>query len=144
VVRNDTNRRGTSAHLAVAQRLVQLGYEVLQPFDQSLSYDLAAIMWTSNGWFRSAKPIVYRIQCKAAHLAREDGVVVFNGYIRGNGRRHGYWGEAEWFGVYCEAFGRVFLVPVQAFPDGAEIRLRVKKTKNNQEEGIHWAKDYEI
>ena len=31
-----------------------------------------------------------------------------------------------------------------AFPDGREIRLRIKKTKNGQENGIHWAKDYEL
>ena len=38
---NDTARRGLGAHLAVAQRLVELGYEVLEPFGDYLRYDLA-------------------------------------------------------------------------------------------------------
>ena len=144
----DTNRRGVSTHLAVAQRLVQKGYEVLQPFDTSLPYDLAFVSWSSNGWFRSAHPVVKRVQCKTAHIARNDGgVIVFNGYINGGKSgesRHGYWGEAEYFGVYCADTGKVYLVPVMEFPDGREIRLRIKNSKNNQEARVHWAKDYEI
>lgn len=148
-----TNQRGVSTHLAVAQRLVQKGYEVLQPFDTSLAYDLAFVAETSNGWFRSAKPVLYRVQCKTAHLSTDNrygggkGCIVINAYSSGGrlpGNRRGYWGRADYIGAYSSDTGKVYLIPVMMFPDGREIRLRIEKPKNCQEQGIHWAKDYEV
>ena len=37
----DTARKGLAAHLAIAQRLIELGFEVLQPVGNHLRYDLA-------------------------------------------------------------------------------------------------------
>jgi len=148
--RKTTQRRGLSTHLAVAQRLVEIGYEVLQPLDPSLPYDLAFVSMTKKEWLESEFPVLMRVQCKTARLSPDEAFIAFNGYINGgrveeNRRiRKGYWGEAEWFGVYCSEIGKVYLVPVQAFTNGAEIRLRLKQTKNNQGSGITWAKDYEI
>lgn len=145
-----TQQRGLSTHLAVAQRLVEIGYEVLQPLDPSLPYDLAFVSMAKNEGCRSELPVLMRVQCKTARLSPDEAYIAFNGYINGgrveeNRRvRKGYWGEAEWFGVYCAEIGKVYLVPVQAFTNGAEIRLRLKKTKNNQETRVTWAKDYEI
>lgn len=144
---HDTNRKGISTHLAVAHRLIEKGYEVLQPFDPSLPYDLAFVSWTADGWFRSTKPVLYRVQCKTAHPAMDSGVLVINAYSSGGrlpGNRRGYWGRADYIGAYSMETGKVYLIPVMAFPDGREIRLRIKKTKNGQENGIHWAKDYEL
>jgi hypothetical protein len=150
----NTHRTGLTSHLAIAKRLVELGYEVLEPFDDSLPYDLAYVAWTKNGWFRSSEPVLYRVQCKTARYYDEthrngcSGMIIFNGYTNGgmgnSYKRHGYWGEAEYFGVYCAELDKCYLVPVQAFPEGVEIRLRVKKTKNNQEKRVTWAKDYEL
>lgn len=145
------HKTGISSHLAVAKRLVDLGYEVLQPIDDDAPYDLAYITWTTNGWFRSEHPVICRIQCKTARYMDEGrngkagGYLEFRGY-RANSvsRRKGYWGEAEYFGVYSPDLDKVYLVPVMAFPDGSEIRLRIHKSKNNQEANIHWAKDYEL
>lgn len=146
----ETHRTGLTTHLAVAKRLIELGYEVLEPMDEGAPYDLAYVAMTSNGWFRSSKPILYRVQCKSAHYVtegRHDGVIVFNAYAphgrNGKGSK-GYWGEAEYFGVYCAELDKVYLVPVQEFADGTKIQLRIKKPKNNQENGIIWAKDYEL
>jgi hypothetical protein len=142
-----TNQRGVSTHLAVAQRLVEKGHEVLQPFDPSLAYDLAFVAETSNGWFRSAKPVLYRVQCKTAHLSTDGGCIVINAYSSGGrlpGNRQGYWGRADYIGAYSHDTGKVYLIPVMEYPDGREIRLRLKRAKNGQEQGIHWAKDYEL
>jgi hypothetical protein len=38
---SDTAQRGLATHLAVAQKLVERGYEVLQPLGDHLRYDLA-------------------------------------------------------------------------------------------------------
>jgi hypothetical protein len=148
-----TNQRGVSTHLAVAQRLVEKGYEVLQPFDTSLAYDLAFVAHTSNGWFRSAKPVLYRVQCKTAHLSTDNrygggkGCICINAYSSGGrlpGNRRGYWGRADYIAAYSHDTKKVYLIPVMEFPDGREIRLRFEKPKNGQESGIHWAKDYEL
>jgi hypothetical protein len=129
--------------------LIDLGYEVLQPIEEGLPYDLAVLSWTKNGWFREANPIVLRIQCKTARYIEIDksgagGYLEFNGFVSNIGGKHGYWGLADYFGVYCAELEKVYLVPVRKFPDKGEIRLRINQTKNNQKIGIHWAMEYEL
>jgi hypothetical protein len=148
----DTQRAGTVSELAVATRLMEVGYEVAKPYNAAAPYDLIFITESSNGWFRSAHPLVKRVQCKTARYVERDslgtgGYLVFNGYSNGgkSGRgRSGYWGKADYFGVYCGELRKVYLLPVQAFPNGREIRLRVKASRNNQEDGVVWARDYEV
>lgn len=72
------------------------------------------------------------------------GYIEFNGFVNNIGGKHGYWGLAEYFGVYCAELEKVYLVPVQEFPDKGEIHLRINPTKNNQKKRIHWAKEYEL
>ena len=55
---SDTARKGLATHLAVAMKLVERGYEVLQPFGD-LRYDLA---------YMSAEDRFIRVQCKSARL----------------------------------------------------------------------------
>lgn len=57
--------------------------------------------------------------------------------------RTSYQGRAELFGVWCPELDTVYLVPVKSVPGGTDAHLRVSPTKNNQETGIRWAKDYE-
>ena len=67
-------------------------------------------------------------------------------YARVGGKPHirkGYKGEADYFGVYSPDTGKVYLVPVDEVP-GAIAKLRLHATKNNQQKGVRWAKDYEI
>ncbi len=45
----DTARRGLAAYLAVAQRLIELGFEVLVPVGNHLRYDLAYYVAASWG-----------------------------------------------------------------------------------------------
>lgn len=58
--------------------------------------------------------------------------------------RKGYLGEAGIFAVYAPDLDKIYIVPVDAMPNGSKGRLRLKRTKNNQEKGILWAKDYEL
>ncbi len=50
-------------------------------------------------------------------------------------------GEADYFGVYSPDTGKVYLVPVDDVP-GSQAKLRLQATKNNQQKGVRWAKDY--
>jgi hypothetical protein len=94
--------------------------------------------------------LVDHIQCKVARISADKRFITFNAYRVSpgdNGRRstkRGYDGEAELFGVYSPDTEKIYLVPVEAASSATDYRLRPLPSKNNQEAGIHWAKDYEI
>ncbi len=144
---SDTARRGLATHLAVAQRLVERGYEVLQPLGDHLRYDLAYYVPASGGIgpFGRQEPRLVRIQCKTARISKDQAYLNFNTSNMTGGRRErrGYREDVEFFGVYSPETGKVYLIPVEVVPEG-QAYLRLKKAKNNQEKGIIWAKDYEM
>ena len=144
---SDTARRGLATHLAVAQKLVERGYEVLQPLGDHLRYDLAYYVPTSGGIgpIGRQEARLVRIQCKTARISKDQAYLIFNTSNMTGGRRErrGYREDVEFFGVYSPEIGKVYLIPVEAVPEG-QAYLRLKKAKNNQEKGIIWAKDYEL
>ena len=142
----DTARKGLAAHLAIAQRLIELGFEVLQPVGNHLRYDLAYFVPASSG----QRAQLVRIQCKSARLSKDGSCSFFNAYnLGGEGKRQrrGYHGVAEYFGVYDHELRKVYLIPVDECPVG-DTSLRLKDTsskwKNQYSSGVRWAKDYEI
>jgi hypothetical protein len=160
---NDTARRGLAAHLAVAQRLVELGYEVLEPFGDYLRYDLAYFYPGMKGGLVSSseQSQLVRIQCKVGRLSADGSYIVFNAFNvthGGKGKKRGYHGEAEYFGVYCEELRKVYLIAVDEV-GRTDVRLRLKSAgvkRGNRfsskhvswEEAngpnIRWAEDCEI
>jgi len=144
---NDTARRGLATHLAVAQKLVERGYEVLQPLADHLRYDLAYCVRASEGDGLSGERGAWlvRIQCKKAWTSKDQAYLRFNTANMTGGRkeRRNYRGDVEFFGVYSPEIGKVYLVPVEAVPKSS-AQLRLKNPKNNQEKRIVWAKDYEL
>jgi PD-(D/E)XK endonuclease len=142
----DTARKGLAAHLAVAQRLIELGFEVLEPVGNHLRYDLAYYVPASPG----QRSQLVRIQCKSARLSKDSTCLFFNAYnLGGEGKRHrhGYLGDAEYFGVYSHEMRKVYLIHVDVCPVN-QTSLRLIDTgsgwKNQYSAGVHWAKDYEI
>ncbi len=133
---SDTARKGLITHLAVTQKLVEKGYEVLQPFSD-LRYDLAYI---------SAEDRFIRVQCKSARLSKDGSCLLFNtsSLPGGRGIPKSYRGEVEYFGIYSSDTGKVYLVPVDVVPPIGAGCLRIEKTKNNQDKKVNWAKDYEL
>src|SRR5712691_10073641 len=142
----DSARKGLAAHLAVAQHLIELGLEVLEPVGNHLRYDLAYYLPASSG----QRAQLVRIQCKSARLSKDGSCLFFNSYnLGGEGKRQrrGYHGDAEYFGVYDHELRKVYLIPVDECPVG-DTSLRLKDTgskwKNQYSAGVRWAKDYEI
>lgn len=91
----DTASKGLAAQLAVAQRLVELGFEVLAPVGNHLRYDLAYYISTSS----AGKPQLVRIQCKSARLSKDKTCLLFNAYNLGGERKRqkrGYQGDVEY------------------------------------------------
>lgn len=142
----DTARKGLAAHLGVAQRLTELGFEVLEPVGYHLRYDLAYYVPASSG----QKAQLARIQCKSARLSKDSTCLFFNAYnLGGEGKRQrrGYRGDAEYFGVYSHESRKVYLIRVDACPVN-QTSLRLIDTgsswKNQYSAGVRWAKDYEM
>src|SRR5713226_2882641 len=122
----DPARIGLTAHTAILHKLVSMGLEVLQPLSDDLRYDLA--------YYVEETAELVRIQCKAGRYVPEIGCILFKNYNRAGGRtaRRGYFGDAEYFGVYCEELKKHYLIPVDLIPSIVEVHLRVIPSKNNQ------------
>ena len=141
----DTASRGLVTHLAIAQRLVELGFEVLEPVGNHLRYDLAYYVPVSAG----EKAQLVRIQCKTARLSKDRTCLLFNAFnLGGEGKlqKRGYQGDAEYFGIYSPETKGVYLIHVNECPIG-ETSLRLVSTgkgRNPYRNGVRWAKDFEI
>ncbi len=142
----DTARRGLAAHLAIAQRLTELGFEVLEPAGNYLRYDLAYYVPAGPG----QRAQLVRIQCKSARLSKDGTCLVFNAYnLGGEGKcqRRGYSGDAEYFGIYSHDLRKVYMIHVDECPVN-QTSLRLMDTgsrgKNQFSAGVRWAKDFEI
>lgn len=142
----DSAKRGLVTYLAVAQRLIELGFEVLEPVGNHLRYDLAYYVPASAG----EKAQLVRIQCKTAQLSRDKTCLLFNAFNLGGERKRqkrGYRGYAEYFGIYSPETRRVYLIHVDECPvNQTSLRLEPtgKQGKNQYSEGVRWAKNYEI
>ena len=142
----DTARRGLVTQLAVAQRLIELGFEVLDPVGNHLRYDLSYYVPANSG----EKAQLVRIQCKSAWLSKDKTCLFFNAYNLGGERKRqklGYQGHAEIFGIYSQDTRKVYMISVSECYVG-EISLRLASTgkqgKNKYSEGGRWAQSYEI
>lgn len=142
----DTARKGLAAHLAVAQRLIELGFEVLEPVGNHLRYDLAYYVPANS----DQRAQLVRIQCKSARLSKDRSCLFFNAYnLGGEGKRQrrGYQGDAEYFGVYSPYTRKVYMIQVDECVVN-QIALHLEsaweKGKNQLHKGMRWAKNYEI
>ena len=93
------------------------------------------------------RPNLYRVQCKLAR--RHDDVVVCRLYTSRRGRgglinRRYRVGELDLFGIYCPEIARCFLLPGDEFVELRQAHLRLARSRNNQEFGVRWARDYEF
>ena len=75
-----TQDLGMVGQTAVLNRLVQLGFEVLLPWNSSLGYDLAYLVEkeeTHFGFFKFKTLDVVRVQCKVARLSKNGDCLIF-------------------------------------------------------------------
>lgn len=149
----NTSKTGLIGQTAILNRLVQLGHEVLLPWSPDLGCDLAYYVETEErhfGFFVHEESQLVRIQCKVAWLSKDGSCLVFNtstasfGNTGAKKKRSGYRGRADWFGVYSSDTEKVYMICVWDAPDASHMTLRLSRPKNNQEQGVKWAKDYEI
>ncbi len=136
--KRSTNSIGTISEAAIIARFLQLGFVVLMVHGGKQRYDL--IIEDAGGRF-------WRVQCKTARVEDTGTVVAFdtanhNYALKTKQWRH-YRGQCDYFAAYCEELDKVYLVPV--FQVGTtRANLRLVSAKNNQEQKVRWAKDYEL
>jgi hypothetical protein len=135
----DPNQIGAISQARVAAALVEAGKMVWFPTMQVARCDL--LMEDHNGFFR--------VQCKTGHIIR--GAIRFPTYSLRAAKKETGWrriafdyrGQIDYFGVYCPENGLVYLVPV-AETSCRGCALRISPSKNNQKNGIRWARNYEV
>ena len=136
----NTTKKGEITEIMVLARLIQLGYTCLIPWGHDHRYDSAV---DDDGR-------LVRVQCKTVRSIEGRRCLGFNTgipYARVGGKPHirkGYEGGAEYFGVYAPHTAKIYLIPVEDMPVGSKGLLRISETKNNQQQGVKWAQDYEI
>ena len=131
----------SQAHITAA--MLEVGYNVLLPYGDSSRYDL--VIEDADGKF-------WRVQCKTAWM--EDGgasIQCATTSLRSRSTsgkvtysRAGYVGQVDYFAVYSHELHKVYLIPASHIGNATRMRLRLAPSKNNQEKGVKWAKEYEL
>ena len=137
---HNSTRKGEISESMIISRLLDCGYEILLPYGNNSRYDL--VIEDADGKF-------WRVQCKTG---RSNGKYIefatssLHYHLRpkeGISHSKPYYGQVEYFAVYCPDTRRVYLIPVN-HAGASQMNLRLVPTKNNQEKNVRWAHDYEL
>lgn len=88
------------------------------------------------------------MQCKTGRF--RNGCVVFNAcssyahHASAKVTKRDYRGEVDFFAVYCQEVGTVYLIPIEDLNVARVGCLRVENPRNNQRRGVRFAAGYEI
>lgn len=115
---------------------MKLGVPVLKPYTDE-RYDLV---------FDFGERF-FRVQCKWASRVGDVLVIRCRRCRRGRAgliRRVYEPGEIDAIAAYCPEPEGVYLLPSELSVQTAAVQLRIAPTRNNQQRGIKWARDYEF
>ena len=128
-------RKGETTEAVVISEMIKRGFDVSVPFGENTRYDLVL----DNG--KELKTV----QCKTGRL--KDNVVKFNTASTTSNYTEtvekDYSEQVDSFIVYCYENDGLYQIPIEEAPN-SEMKLRLKKPKNNQKKGINWAKEYSL
>jgi PD-(D/E)XK endonuclease len=132
-----TDQKGAIAETAIAHEATKLGIEVYRPIAEGGRFDMIFLLGDE----------LARVQCKWA--ARQGDVIVVKCYscrrAREGFRTRRYSPrEIDAFAAYCPDVGRCYYLPMQTVADRHVVRLRLVPTRNNQDQLVNWARNYEF
>jgi hypothetical protein len=130
----NTKQIGDISEAMIAAALLKSGRVLLKPFGDNQRYDLVI---DDGGRF-------LRVQCKTGRL--KNGAIEFSfqiSYHHTGGSNRSYFGEIEYFAVYCPQNNKVYLVPEDEC-GLTTAKLRIDAPKGGQTKGIRYAEAYEI
>ena len=128
---------GDRSTLAIMLALRSHGYGVYTPFGENTRCDLII----EDG------EALWRVQCKTGRLI--NGAIAFptsSSYLHHPHpkiSRRDYVGQVDFFGVFCQQTGGVYLVPTGDLPK-RQAMLRVEPPRNSQRRFVREAASYEI
>ena len=129
---------GDRSTLAIMLALRAHGYGVYTPFGENTRCDLII----EDG------EALLRVQCKTGRLI--NGAIAFptcSSYLHHPHPKishRNYVGEVDYFGVFCQETGGVYLVPIEDVPTRSFARLRVEPSRNGQHRFVRNAAPYEV
>ncbi len=127
-----TKQKGDVSETQVLAHLIKQGYTVLVPFGENQRYDLVI-----EDEFQEFE----RIQVKTGRI-RNGALLFATSSLNPYNRVHrGYAGEIDVFYIYCPDNDKIYRIPIKDVAKGA-MSLRLLPTKNCQQAGIRWAKDF--
>jgi hypothetical protein len=129
------NQKGTIAETAVIHAAAKLDVPVLKPVNDGLRYDLAFDLGHR----------ILRVQCKWA--ARRGDCISVNartcrrgpdGFIRSTYSSD----DVDVVAAYCAEVDSCYAIPIDRLAGRPSITLRLSPTRNNQQKGVNWARDF--
>lgn len=126
---------GNITELETMLAFVKLGYNVLTPYGDCERYDFVV----------DYKGKFVKVQCKTSHSNDNGASFSFSGrscHRKDGNIIHHYYSNEEIDYFATTYNGKCYLIPVEEC--GADKKLRLLPTKNNQIRGVTWAKDYEL
>ena len=132
-----TNQKGAIAETAIVHEAIKLGIEVYRPVAEGGRFDLIFLLGER----------LARVQCKWAPLHGEVVLVrCYSARRTGHGIVRRLYGadEIDAYAAYCPAVDRCYFLPIETFAGRSVIQLRLAPSRNNQQIGVNWAKDYEF
>lgn len=133
----NTKDKGDLAQLAVAKDLMIQGYKIAFPYGDSWDYDLIAckdgifyrvqVKYTeSNG-----EVVVVDCSCRSTHAGKTTTTKMYTAEM------------IDWIAVYDKQTDISYYIAASQLGSGkSELYLRLVPSKNNQQKGIRWARDY--
>ena len=111
------------------------GITISKPFGDNARYDYIIDI---NG-------NLLRIQCKHGRVKGDNLLANTCSYSPySNISRRSYLGEADYFAIYSENLDKFYLVKIDNSTPVGNLSLRLYPTKNGQNKGISFAKDFEF
>lgn len=137
-MKNDPNRKGNTAELAIAAEASRLGLTVYYPLTEHGRADLVL----------GIAGQLYRVQCKWGARVEEKVQVRLctsshsptRGYVVKTYDRS----EVDLIAVYCGELKTSYLLPPDLFEGRSHVWLRTAPPKNGQRAALNWAADYEF
>jgi PD-(D/E)XK nuclease superfamily protein len=131
-----TDQKGAVAELAIARAAAELGIGVWGSYTVE-RYDLIFDL----------RPRLVRVQCKWA--TRRGDIISVPCYANRrnrNGLLRTFYSpeEIDAFAGYCADLDRCYFLSLERFVRRTSIQLRLAPSKNNQQAGVNWAKDFEF
>ena len=129
----ETNGKGNFSESKVLAAYLEAGFIVSLPFGGGAPYDL--IVDTGKR--------ILKVQVKTGRL--RNGCILFptQRFSGHTGKGRGYSaGEIDVFAVYCPDDEQIYVLPLGNYP--SDGRLRCSATRNNQQQKIRWARDFEM